>query len=100
MAHKRVLHTQRGFHMSFTYAVQVMRDHCSIAWVIEGETIRDTTDEERMALRAEQSRQASLREPMAYAEIPGLTFKGPLRERYDLIRAAHDFMRTACSTPA
>lgn len=96
MARKRVLHIQRGFHMSLTYAQQVMREHCSIAWVVEGETIRDTTNEERIELRAQQAQRESLQQPLAALEIPGLTFKGPLPARRDLIRAASDFMRTAC----
>jgi hypothetical protein len=92
MAHTRVLHVERGFHMSRTYAEQVMRDHCTITWDIPGETIRDTTDEERIALRADQAQQKKLLEPLAYAEISGIKFKGPLPIRYDLIRAAHDLM--------
>jgi hypothetical protein len=89
---KRVLHIQRGFHMSFTYASQVMRDHCTITWDTPGQTIRDTTDEERIHLREEQAQQAKRLEPLAHAEIPGLTFKGPLPQRNDLIRAAHEWV--------
>lgn len=99
MAHTRVLHVQRGFRMSKSYAEQVMRDHCSITWVTKGETIRDTTDEERMTLRAEQAQLMKLREPMAYAEIHGLRFEPPVtgisatRRENALLWAAHDFMR-------
>lgn len=57
---KRVLHTQRGFYMSYTYAEQVMRDHCTITWDTPGQTIRDTTDDERYALRAAQANQVRL----------------------------------------
>lgn len=92
-SHKSVMHTQRGFRMSKSYAEQVMRDHCSITWVIKGETIRDTTDEERLALRAEQAQQQKRLEPLGYVEIPGLKFEGPLPIRYDLIRAGHEFIR-------
>lgn len=77
-SHKSVVHTQRGFRMSKNYAEQVMRDHCSITWVVKGETIRDTTDEERIALRAEQAQQVKRMEPLAPAEIHGLTFQAPL----------------------
>lgn len=90
-SNSRVLHTQRGFRMSKTYAEQVMRDHCSITWVIKGETIRDTTDEERLSLRAEQAQRMKREEPLMYAEIPGLVFKGPLPNRMDLVRASHEF---------
>lgn len=74
-SHKRVLHTQRGFYMSVTYALQVMRDHCTITWDIPGQTIRDTTDEERIALRAEQAQQAKRLEPLAHAELPGIKYE-------------------------
>lgn len=92
MAHTRVLHVERGFRMSRNYAEQVMREHCSIMWVTKGETIRDTTDEERIALRAEQSQQAKRLEPLPYAEIPGLEFKGPIPNDYRMIRASHQFV--------
>lgn len=95
MAHTRVLHVQRGFRMSKSYAEQVMRDHCTIAWVVKGETIRDTTDEERLSLRAEQAQKERLREPLVYAEIPGLVFKGPLPNNYAAIRASHEFFGTS-----
>ena len=94
-SHKSVMHMQRGFRMSKTYAEQVMRDHCTIVWVVKGETIRDTTDEERLALRAEQARETKLREPLVNSEIPGLKFEGPQNPRYDLIRAAHLFAQQA-----
>lgn len=92
MAHTRVLHVERGFHMSRTYAEQVMREHCTITWDTPGQTVRDTTDEERIALRAEQVHQERLRAPLEYAEIPGLEFHGPIPIRYDLIRASHEFL--------
>lgn len=100
-SHKSVVHTQRGFRMSKNYAEQVMRDHCSITWVIKGETIRDTTDEERLELRAKQTKAEKLLEPMGYAEIPGLRYEPPTsgiaatRRENSLLWAAHEFMRTA-----
>lgn len=92
MARTQVLHIQRGFKMSVTYALQVMREHCSITWEIPGQTIRDTTDEERIALRAEQAQQQKRLEPLPYAEIPGLEFKGPIPNDYRLIRQAHQLV--------
>jgi hypothetical protein len=95
------MHVQRGFRMSKSYAEQVMRDHCSITWVVKGETIRDTTDEERFALRAEQAQQAKLREPLGYAEIPGLKFDPPTtgiaatRRENRLVWMAHEFLLRA-----
>jgi hypothetical protein len=93
----RVLHIQRGFRMSKNYAEQVMRDHCTITWVTPGETIRDTTTEERMALLAEYAQQAKLREPLSYSELPGLRFDPPIggenaaKESRMLVQAAREF---------
>ena len=100
-SHKRVLHLQRGWHMSRSYAEQVMHEHCSLAWVVEGESVRDTTDEERITLRAEQAQRVKAMAPLTYAELPGLTFEPPAnglaayRESQNLIRAAHEFTRQA-----
>jgi len=102
MAHTRVLHVQRGFRMSKSYAEQVMRDHCTITWISRDElTIRDTTDEERLALRAEQAQKASLSEPLAFAEIHGLKFEPPFsgisakRRENRLVWEAHQFAMKA-----
>lgn len=82
MAHKRVLHVQRGFHLSESYAKQVMRDHCSITWVVKGETIRDTTDEERIAMMAQQAQMAKRQEPLEQVEISGIKFERPKTTNY------------------
>jgi len=108
--------------MDRAYAEQVMREHCSIAWVVKGESIRDTTDEERYQLRAEQAKQGGVpeagrqtcrkcksgnvktskvglctvceaRASLANAEIPGLTCT--IRPDYGLIRAAHEYCASA-----
>ena len=96
-SHKSVVHVQRGFRMSKNYAEQVMRDHCSITWVVKGETIRDTTDEERIALRAEQAEKIKREEPLPYKEWHGLIFKptasgaAATRAEGRLVREAHLF---------
>lgn len=91
MAHNRVLHVQRGFRMSLAYAKQVMRDHCSITWVVEGETIRDTSNEERLAMRAEQENRIRVQEMrqeiLESSEIHGLRFARPKTTKY---RAPHE----------
>lgn len=96
MAHNRVLHVQRGFRMSLAYAKQVMRDHCSIAWVVEGETIRDTTDEERMALRAAQAQQARLHEltvgMLGPHDLYSVRFEPPKTTKYRAPREAYEAM--------
>ena len=89
--------------MSRDYAEQVMRDQCNITWDDEG-GIRDTTDEERIQLRADQAKRGGIPESgamicckcnaanvkiskkgrctvcearahLASAEIPGLTYE-------------------------
>lgn len=98
MAHKRVLHVQRGFRMSKSYAEQVMRDHCSITWVIEGETIRDTTYEERMALRAEQAQREwmhSLTEGiLEHYELSNARFVPPKTTKYRVPHQAYEEMES------
>jgi hypothetical protein len=90
----RVQHIERGFHMSKSYAEQVMRDHCTITWVVKGETIRDTTNEERMALRAEQANQARLSEAKAGIlgrnDLPNLRFERPKTTNYCYPREAYE----------
>lgn len=96
MAHTRVLHVERGFHMSKTYAEQVMRDHCTIAWDIPGQTIRDTTDEERITLRAEQSQLARISEMrqgiLGSHELPNTRFERPSTTKYRVPREAYEEM--------
>lgn len=86
----RVMHVERGWHMSKSYAEQVMRDHCTITWEIPGQTIRDTTDEERIELRAEQAQKAKRMEPLALAEIHGLKFERPKTTKYRAPHEAYD----------
>ena len=101
-SHKSVVHVQRGFRMSKSYAEQVMRDHCTITWLNRDElTIRDTTDEERLALRAEQAKKDSLSEPLPLAEIHGIKFEPPIsgvlaaRRSNKLMWEAHQFAMKA-----
>jgi hypothetical protein len=102
-SHKSVMHVQRGFRMSKSYAEQVMRDHCTITWVSKEDlTIRDTTLEERLAMREEQTKLEKLQEPLEFAEIHGLRFEPPVsgisatRREGQLLWAAHDFLKNAC----
>lgn len=59
---------------------------CACEWVEFGVSVRDLTLAESIKMRNEQSAD---REPLAYAEIPGLVFNGPIPTDYGLIRAAH-----------
>jgi hypothetical protein len=92
----RVLHVQRGFRMSKSYAEQVMRDHCTITWDIPGKTIRDTTDEERIALRAAQAQEARLsefaEEILGPHDLRNLRFEQPKTTKYTYPREAYEAM--------
>jgi hypothetical protein len=98
MAHIRVLHVQRGFRMSKSYAEQVMRDHCTITWDIQGKTIRDTTDEERIALRAQQAQQVRLRGLtegiLGPHDLPNLRFERPKTTNYRTPRESYEEMES------
>ena len=96
MAHKNVLHVERGFHMDKTFAEQVMRDHCTITWEIPGQTIRDTTDHERIVMRAERAQQVRLSElkegTLGPHDLPGLHFEAPKTTNYRAPREAYEEM--------
>lgn len=84
----RVLNITRGFRLKHSQAYRAIQE-CACKWVEVGVSVRDLTLAESITARNEQAR---LREPLPYAEIPGLTFDGPSPQRYDLIRQAHEFM--------
>lgn len=65
----RVQH-QRGHSMKFRQAVKGVAA-CALAWVEYGVSVRDLSVAEAIQARNEQ---ASLREPLPFAEIPGLKF--------------------------
>jgi hypothetical protein len=92
----RVMHVERGWHMSKSYAEQVMRDHCTITWDIPGQTVRDTTDEERFALRAEQAQQIRMRSLtegiLGPHDLPNLRFERPKTTNYRHPREAYEAM--------
>lgn len=98
MAHTRVLHEQRGFRMSKNYAEQVMREHCTITWVIPGVTVRDTTNEERIELRAEQAKQERLSEfsegILGHHDLRNLRFERPKTTNYRHPREAYEAMES------
>lgn len=87
----RVLNITRGFRLKHSQAYRGI-ENCAFKWVEVGVSVRDLTLEEAMQARKEQ---AKMREPLPWAEIPGLSFNGPLPVRNDLIRAAHEFA-TSC----
>jgi len=85
--------------MSRAYAEQVMREHCTITWDKEGETIRDTTDEERIAMRAaqlEKTRKDESGPPILGMpqDLPNTKFIRPKTTKYRAPRAAYEDMVT------
>lgn len=94
----RIFNVTRGFRLK---PGQVERAflNCAMKWEVEGVSVRDCTIAEAIQLRNDQ---AKVREPLAYAEIPGLSFKPPAsgqestRRAPYLIREAHELaMRAA-----
>jgi len=84
-SHRRIINITRGLQWKFRRAEKSVFE-CACAWVEYGVSVRDLTLAESIAARNEQ---AATREPLAYAEIPGLVFTLPTD--YSLIRAAHQF---------
>ena len=70
----RVSNITRGYSLKHKQAVRAV-DNCAAAWVVYGESIRDLTLAEAIAARNAQAKE---REPLAQAEIPGITFKPPI----------------------
>lgn len=83
---KTILNVTRGFYMKRSRAERAITEECACAWVEYGVSVRDLTLAESIKARNEQ---AALREPLAYAELPGIVYSGPTN--YALIRAAHEF---------
>lgn len=81
----KVRNLSRGLHWKFRRAEKAVCE-CACAWVEYGVTVRDLTLQESIAAR---NVQAATREPLDYAEIPGIIFSG--KTDYSLIRAAHQF---------
>lgn len=84
----RIFNITRGFRLKRSQAYRAI-ENGACAWVEVGVSLRDLNLAESIAARNEQAR---LREPLEWAEIPGLVFDGPLPVRNDLIRAAHEFV--------
>jgi len=82
--------------MSASYAEQVMREHCTITWDVRGVSIRDTTDEERIQLRAEQANARRMRELkdgiLGRNDLPGIKFIPPKNTKYRAPREAYEEM--------
>lgn len=85
----RVFNITRGFHLKRSQAERAI-ENCACVWIEYGVSVRDLTLAESIQVRNEQAR---VREPLAQAEIPGVTFTGS--QRFDLIRQANEFVAQA-----
>ncbi len=99
MTNNRVTHTGRGYTMKYKSALKGIFN-CALAWVDEGISVRDLTLAEAIQSRNEQAR---LREPLEYAELPGIVFRPPIgqekanQESAVLVYEAHQFARDAAA---
>ena len=66
-----VLNVTRGYYMRRKQAMRGI-ENCACAWVKFGETVRDLTLVEAIAAR---NVQAAMREPLPFAELPGLMYR-------------------------
>lgn len=67
----RVFNETRRFFMKHKQAARAV-ENCACAWVVFGVTLRDLTIVEAIAAR---NHQASLRDPLPFAELPGLLYQ-------------------------
>lgn len=97
-----VFNETRGCYRRYKDALKAIHEHCACCWVIEGETMRDLTPQEAVQARNVQAR---LREPLEYAESPGLRYEPPVtgvvafRNSRRLVFEAHRFaIGAGCAT--
>lgn len=70
----RVFNVSRRFFMKHSQAAKAV-DLCACAWVEFGVSLRDLTLAEAIVAR---NRRAQLREPLPFAELPGLLYRPAL----------------------
>lgn len=90
-SNSRVYNVTRRFTLKWKQAQKAV-DNRACAWVEVGKTIRDLTLAESIALRIED---AKLSEPLAHAEIPGLTTKWSTLQQQTLARQGYGLLRQA-----
>lgn len=87
----KILNITRKYQIPYNQALRGI-ENCAFAWVEEGKSVRDLSLAESISRRNEQAKNA---EPLPYAEVAGLTFKGPIPIDFNLIRQAHEFCANA-----
>ena len=85
MSQTRILNISRGFRLKPNQAYRAI-ENGACEWVEVGVSIKDLSLAESIAFR---NKQAAVREPLEYAEIPGLKYTGPTN--FELIKNAHEF---------
>lgn len=90
----RVFNVTRGYALKHKAALRGI-ENCACAWVEFGVSVRDLTIAEAIQARNEQAR---VREPLAFAELPGVVYEPSKNaipssfERIGLVRAANQFV--------
>jgi hypothetical protein len=80
----RVFNETRRFYMKHKQAAQAV-ENCACAWVSFGVSLRDLTLAEAIAAR---NRQAAMRAPLPFAELPGVRYLPALGQE-SAARAQH-----------
>lgn len=92
-ANTRILNLTRGYTVKRNQALRAV-ENCAAVWVQFGVSIRDLNAAESIAARNEQAR---MREPLPFAECPGLVYRpaekdqAATRHEYQLAREANQF---------
>lgn len=73
MNNSRVFHVSGRFSLKHSQVVKGV-DNCALAWVVFGESFRNLTPDEAIKARNQQAKE---REPLPFAELPGLVFRAP-----------------------
>jgi hypothetical protein len=92
-SNQRIFNESRRWFIKRSQAIGRV-EHCVSAWVEFGVSIRDLSLAESNAKRSEQ---ATMREPLEWAECPGLIYRADernqaqTRQGYELVKAANQF---------
>lgn len=88
----RVLNVSRGFTLKYKQALRAI-ENCAAAWVDPGQSIRDVSLAESIAMRNKQAQMAKLsQEVLGSGEIGGCWFVPPASTAYRAPREAYEEM--------
>jgi hypothetical protein len=97
-SHSRIINLTNGFRIKRSQALGRI-EQCISEWVEEGVSIRDLTLAQRVARRAQQSKE---REPLAFVELPNVVYRPPIGAQaayYESKRLAFEANRFASELP-